>query len=685
MGVVYLATDLTANRPVAIKFLSGGPMVASRDRRRWLREARAAALVRHPHVVQLLHADEIGGWLYLVLEYVPGGSLADRVTGPLPPRTVATLLIPIAEALGELHSAGVWHLDLKPANILVDAPPGTPLDRAILKLSDFGIARSRDETNTTGPSRGAAQGTPRYMAPEQVAGQRSALGAATDIHAMGVILYELLTGRPPFLAESDVETMYRVRTDDPVPPRRLNPRIPRDLEIICLKCLAKAPERRYASARALGDDLRAWIAGRPIAARPVSWFEKSWRWCLRHRPVAALAAGLTLALFVGFLSALLLWKHAESERVRAEIERARAEADFEVGRGALVEILDLGEVSLASPFKLDRDRVVRSLRASLGRIKEMLQRRPDDAKIWYLVAQADLFLGRNLEYQNQLAEGESLYLEAMVYWDRLVARTPSEWRPRYDRVRTLECLGRILRQQGKIEQSEAYWAQAVNAGEIVQPLLPQPDFNTLAECRTVLAGIVGRRGDHERAHDLLEANIRMLSHLPDRDKSDSTAKKLSESWDVVLHASDVGELERWAQRVVRLADASPSFGDGDPRGDQSPATWIARALFERAAGHRMANQPADARRTADRLYAFARQLVLAHPADPSAHLVMKEAFRQFAKNAWLANDRREIERNWNLALKEAQEALRLGPHNETARAEVSDLERRLRDFQASRP
>ena len=267
MGVVFLARELHPDREVAVKVLSSGPFATPRDRDRWLKEARAAARVRHPHIVQLYQVGQADGWLYLVLEYLAGGSLKERLSGPLSPRIAAALLVPIARAIEQLHRAGIWHLDLKPANILIDAPPGTPLDRAPLKVTDFGIARSQDDAGNTGSNVGDPQGTLLYMAPEQFDGRRCAIGPATDLYAMGVILYELLAGRPPFLAENAIETIRRVQSEDPVPPRRLNPAIPRDLETVCLKCLEKDTARRYSSAEALAADLCRFVDGHPISAR----------------------------------------------------------------------------------------------------------------------------------------------------------------------------------------------------------------------------------------------------------------------------------------------------------------------------------------------------------------------------------------------------------------------------------
>ena len=306
MGVVYLAIETGLDRLVALKILPGalGPDASTGPRRRWLREARAISSVRHPNVVPLYDYGEADGWFFLVLEYIPGGTLKQRLAEPLPPRVAAGLVETIARAVGYLHSRGLLHLDLKPSNILLDCEGDGPWERVTPRISDFGLALSDDDAAASEKSLPGLRGTPSYMAPEQATASGADVGAAADIHALGAILYELLTGRPPFQGTSTLETLDQVRGQKPVPPRRLNPKIPRDLETIALKCLEKNPSRRYASAEALADDLNRFLEGLPIKARSVSPIEHAWRWCRRQPVIAALAATLLLTLIGSFLGLL---------------------------------------------------------------------------------------------------------------------------------------------------------------------------------------------------------------------------------------------------------------------------------------------------------------------------------------------------------------------------------------------
>jgi eukaryotic-like serine/threonine-protein kinase len=277
MGVVYKARQKALNRTVALKTILSGPAASPAERARFLAEAEAAAGLQHPNIVQVFEVGEHGGRHFLAMEYVPGGSLAARLTGDgLDPRQAAELLLPLAEAVQHAHEHGIVHRDLKPANVLISSKFQVPSSKSgnlelgtwnlELKVADFGLAKrldaDRGQTQT-----GAILGSPSYMPPEQALGDARHVGPAADIYALGAILYELLTGRPPFKANTLLETLELVRTGDVVPPRHFRPRAPKDLEVICLKCLQKEPERRYPSARALADDLRHFLAGEPVSAR----------------------------------------------------------------------------------------------------------------------------------------------------------------------------------------------------------------------------------------------------------------------------------------------------------------------------------------------------------------------------------------------------------------------------------
>src|SRR5262249_3105913 len=283
MGVVYKAWHRRLNRAVALKMLLAGPFARPEELERFLRESEAVAGLRHANIVLVYEAGDVDGRPYFTMEFVEGGSLAQQLRGtPQPAHRAASMVATLAEALQAAHESGIVHRDLKPANILLSAD-GTP------KVTDFGVAR-RLEGGGGLTLTGIPVGTPSYMAPEQGRGDGNAIGPATDVYALGAILYELLTGRPPFRAETAAATLQQVLTEDPVPPARLNPRVPRDLDTICLKCLEKDPRRRYASAAALAEDLQRFQRNEPIVARPVGPMECALRWTQRHPTGAALVA-----------------------------------------------------------------------------------------------------------------------------------------------------------------------------------------------------------------------------------------------------------------------------------------------------------------------------------------------------------------------------------------------------------
>jgi serine/threonine protein kinase/formylglycine-generating enzyme required for sulfatase activity len=292
MGVVYKARQVELNRVVALKMILAGVHASPDDLARFYREARAVARLRHPNIIQVHDIGTQDGQPYFALEYVEGGSLADRLTGkPWGPRKAATLVQTLARAIHAAHRQKIIHRDLKPANVLLtddDAP----------KITDFGLAKRLDDRATGNTQTGSILGTPAYMAPEQADGRKD-IGPPADVYALGAILYELLTGRPPFQAATPLDTILKVLSVEPVPPSRLRPTLDRDLEAICLKCLEKEPARRYASARALANDLNRFLDGEPIQARGRRTWERTVKWLGRKRLEAAL-------VFVSTLACLLL-------------------------------------------------------------------------------------------------------------------------------------------------------------------------------------------------------------------------------------------------------------------------------------------------------------------------------------------------------------------------------------------
>jgi WD40 repeat protein len=326
MGVVYRARQTGLNRLIALKMILAGPHAAARDLARFRAEAEALARLQHPHIVQIHEVGEHDDRPYVALEYVEGGTLAQRLSGtPVPPREAAELIETLARAVHYAHQRGVLHRDLKPANVLLSFSGRSqggacpvlacerPLDGCVPKIADFGLAKRLDAG--PGPTRsGVVLGTPSYMAPEQVACNGAAVGPAVDIYALGAILYELLTGRPPFKAATPLDTLWQVAWDDPVSVRRLQPQVPRDLETVCLKCLEKDPRKRYPTAQDLADDLRRFLAHRPVRAHrigPVGWLR---RWCRRNPALAVAAAlGVAAAAAVTALSLLFVIDQANDD------------------------------------------------------------------------------------------------------------------------------------------------------------------------------------------------------------------------------------------------------------------------------------------------------------------------------------------------------------------------------------
>jgi WD40 repeat protein len=321
MGVVYRARQVSLNRTVALKLILSSQLASEADVKRFHVEAEAAANLDHPNIVPIYEVGVHQGQHYFSMKLIEGESLAGRIGDLLgDPKAAGRLLATVARAVHRAHQGGIIHRDLKPSNILIDRD-GQP------HVTDFGLAK-RIEADSGLTQSGAIMGTPSYMPPEQAGGRKGQLTTAVDIYALGAILYELLTGRPPFRADSVMDTLIQVLEQEPPRPRSLNPRADRDLETIALKCLEKDPARRYGSAEALAEDLERWLRNEPIRARPVSPLERGVKWVKRRPAIAALSLALAILAIGGLAGVLLQWRRAEEAR-RLAIQKEATARIFE--------------------------------------------------------------------------------------------------------------------------------------------------------------------------------------------------------------------------------------------------------------------------------------------------------------------------------------------------------------------
>jgi WD40 repeat protein/serine/threonine protein kinase/tetratricopeptide (TPR) repeat protein len=406
MGVVYKARHLRLKRFVALKMILSGPHAGTDELERFVTEAEAAARLQHANIVQIYEIGEHEGRPYFSLEYVEGGSLEHRIDGkPLPPRSAARLVELLARAMQYAHARGIVHRDLKPANVLLahdrearaGAKPkgkGSWLDEVVPKITDFGLAKKLDgdggQTRT-----GSILGTPNYMAPEQATGQVHAVGPRSDIYALGAILYELLTGRPPFHGESAYDTLRRVASAEPLPPRSLVAGLPRDVETICLKCLNKDPRRRYADALEMARDLRRFQDGETIRARPTPAWERAAKWTRRRPGTAALLAAGVVLLVAAVVGGLARHAQLQAEAEREANRRAELEHALNLSRQRLVRLtvangaglLDDGDLIgslpwLAEAMRLEGDDPAREAVHRL-RLGAVLEQCPRLAQVWF--------------------------------------------------------------------------------------------------------------------------------------------------------------------------------------------------------------------------------------------------------------------------------------------------------------
>ncbi|HET6572090.1 MAG TPA: protein kinase [Fimbriiglobus sp.] len=431
MGVVYKARHVRLDRVEALKMVLGGAHASPDQLARFRAEAQAAAQLQHPNIVQVHEVGEVDGLPYFSLEYVDGGSLAQKLGGqPQPFQFAAHLVMTLAGGIEYAHKHLVLHRDLKPSNILL-SPDGVP------KITDFGLAK-RLESDSTQTRSGTILGTPSYMAPEQARGEMKATDPSTDVYGLGTILYECLTGRAPFVAATQVETLKQVIGQEPVPPSRLRPGVPRDLETICLKCLQKEQSKRYPTAAALARDLNHYLAGEPIAARPVGKAERLWRWCRRNPGVAAMSATIFALLAAVAITSTVLLVRISQEKAQTEIERKAAVVAGDLARRneiAAREAKKLAEAN-AQVATEQSELAVGTLSKLVTRVQSQLRSQPGNQKL-----------------------RQDILTDALAGLQEVVGKAAEGPQSQWVRTAAYQHMGDIARDLGRTEEALAHYRE----------------------------------------------------------------------------------------------------------------------------------------------------------------------------------------------------------------------------------
>jgi serine/threonine protein kinase/peroxiredoxin len=560
MGVVYKARQLRLNRPVALKMILAGAHAGSKEHERFRSEAEAVARLQHPNIVQIHEIGESEGRPYFSLEYVEGGSLAQKLDGtPQSSRQASQLIEALARAMEVAHQHNIVHRDLKPANVLLTRD-GTP------KITDFGLAKQMDSEQGQTRS-GAILGTPSYMAPEQAAGRTRQIGPAADVYALGAILYELLTGRPPFRGETPMDTMFQAIAEDPVPPTRLQPKVPRDLETICLKCLQKEPAKRYAGALALAEDLQRFRNNLPIEARPIGIGERSLKWMRRRPAVAALLlvcalAGLTVMLGSLSYSAKLrsALNVAQQNADEAQRQQELAHVSFqkridEVDQ--LITKLD-GRLAITPNSETLRMEFLQEFRRSSEGI---LQENPNDPSARRQIAFVYRLIG-DVWYQSfrDYRAAEETYQKALAMQKQLVEEYPEAPIYRTELARTHSHRARMFQDQKKYEASQAEFKEAMHHLDELARLVPTADNREAAANERVrLAACLYQTGQARESEKLLRTTValqeKIAADFPGRAVAQVDLGRSSEYLAMLVGEQDAAAADGLQRNVERARQA----------------------------------------------------------------------------------------------------------------------------------
>ena len=472
MGVVYEARQQSLSRRVALKVLPFHAVENAELRWRFQREARAAARLDHPHIVPVYEVGEHDGCPYFSMRFVDGTTLLDRLAdGPIEEQQAVAWLLPITQAIALAHREGVLHRDLKPSNILLNTEE-QPL------IADFGLAKTFQPGAAASYTQ-AMIGTPSYMAPEQASDSGGQVAATTDVYGLGAVLYHMLTGRPPFQAATAVDTLRQVTQQEPVGPRQLNAAISRDLETICLKCLAKEPSRRYATAMALAEDLQRYQEGKPILARRLSGVARGLRWCRRH-PMRAAALGMLLVTCAVIAGAYVMTAGALQESEQSH-QQTREVVDYYLRRVSEDPRFDQHGLQ---PLRQDL------LQAALEHYERFVQQRGDDPALSAEIADAHFHLGLIKEHIDTLPAA----LESFGQAERRQRVLADGEAPEHmaSLSKTLAAMGRIRFRQGKWPDAHTHYEECLALRKQLVSADDAPEYKRLLANAHMNLGLVDK-------------------------------------------------------------------------------------------------------------------------------------------------------------------------------------------------
>lgn len=565
-GTVHKALDSELGRTVAIKV----PHRSGSTDPRFLREARSAAALRHPGIVAVYDAGRADGICYLVSEFVAGQTLAQRLQKGRPSfRQAAQWVADLADALAHAHQHGVIHRDVKPSNILLDAE-GRP------RLTDFGLAR-RDIGDGTATEEGQILGTPAYMSPEQARGEVGRIDARTDVYSLGAVLYELLTGELPFHGNNRM-LLRQVLEEEPRPPRRVNDDVPRDLETVCLKAMAKEPTDRYAAAAEFADDLRRFLQRQPVRARPVGPLNRLMRWGRRRPALAGMSAALLLVAAVGFAGVFWQWRQAETHLAEADRQRDQARENARQAHLAINDLVGVGNDPLLD--RSDLSAVRRKLwQTGLRYYREFLEKDDNDSTFTDPSLRADTASAQtNLAFLlvrlGLSTEAESTYDKAQTLWQRLLDEEPQNAIYQLKRMRVLSAQGHLWKNQGRSENAAAAFHRLISGLSDLHSREPLADGDSIL----LIAGYGGlarlqeRQGRPREAIKYLEQGLAFGEDYLNKNPDSILVRHelLGLYYDVVRLEQSLGHTDlalqahrrgaEIGQRLMELAPSVTSYG-----------------------------------------------------------------------------------------------------------------------------